>query len=945
MSEPGAPATRYEFGPFVFEPQRRRLLRDGAPVALGARAMDLLQTLLDHPGRILDRETLVRRVWPRTVVEDSSLRVQVAALRRALDDAQGAPRFISTVPGRGYGFIGTVRRAVAETGAAHRETPHNLPPRLEAVIGRGHEVDEVAGLLVTRRLVSLVGAGGIGKTTVALAVARSLLPAFAEGVRFVDLSPVEKPETLMTSVAVALGVLAPGDAPWPMVLARLQQRQLLLLDNCEHLGAAVRDFAAMVLEAAPRVHLLVTSRMPLAVHGEHPVHLAPLATGDEEVDVARPPAAIALFAERARAMDSGFELTAGSARKVQQICRQLDGLPLAVELAAARVGALGLNGLAEQLDGVLQLATWGRRAGPTRHRTLQSLMDWSYMLLAPDEQALLRRLSVFRGTFQAEDAVATATGPGLDAAAAKRCLQRLIERSLVASAEPGSSGLRLLYVTRAYAQDQLEAAGEFPTWARRQAELLTLKLQQAGDELCALMEQELPVWHRRHAGLLDDLRAACDRSFGPGGHRPSGIALLAAARRTVMHFGLYAEFMPRMRRALQALDEMDQADPALELPLCVSVMFIGIIAGLTPDERSRLEQRITALRPRAATQEQQVDALYAVASNAWSHGDHDKLTQVAAELREVLGDDRQHPAWALLGERLRAIAGFYAGRLRQACQLFLRVQAYPRGRLHPQYIGHTPRDVLVGHFLTRAYWIMGRNDDATRLLEQMFALVDEMMPLTLSNLLGQAAIPIALWQGDDRLAGERLDRLADHAHRHRQAYWQPMIEGYRAILARRAGRGAEEPLAPVLPPHALAADLFATFGPEFLTEATLQRAREGRIGWCSAEVLRADAVRRLRQGEQAPQARRDLQAAWQLARRQGALAWELRAACSLLRHAPPDAPPEPLRERLAICLQRAVQGPDTADVAEARSLLGHGAAPLAPVRQAVHTAAISPEPS
>src|SRR6266446_5506170 len=397
-----------EFGHFRLLPRRRELLAGGRPIHLGGRTFDVLMALIEGQGAVVSKDALIGRVWPNRIVEESSLHVQISALRNAF----GADRnLIRTISGRGYQFTGEVRtvaaspdtQAVAETAVpmpAPPRLPTNLREPVSELIGRDAEVEEVLGLTAAHRLVTLTGAGGIGKTRLGLEVARRLLPKFADGVWAVELAPLSDPDLVPATVATALGLDLPDNVVSPESIANaLAAKQLLLvLDNCEHLVEAAASMAEALLRANPAACVLGTSREPLRAEGECLYRVPPLAVPTEGSQEAEDPlryAAVRLFVARARAAEPQFSADEGAAAAIAAICRRLDGIPLAIELAAARTNALGVEDLAARLDDCFHLLTGGRRTALPRHQTLRATLDWSYQLLPEPERVVLRRLAIF----------------------------------------------------------------------------------------------------------------------------------------------------------------------------------------------------------------------------------------------------------------------------------------------------------------------------------------------------------------------------------------------------------------------------------------------------------------------------------------------------------------------------------------------------------------------
>src|SRR5580692_1350935 len=443
------------FGPYRLLAAQRLLLEGDTPVRLGSRAFDTLAALVERAGEIVSKEELIARAWPQTFVEESNLKIQVSALRRALGDGHAGNRFIVTVPGRGYNFVAPVsleepaRAALPPTIAP--AGVHNLPLAVTRIIGRDENLAVLASRLSRERLVTIVGPGGIGKTTVALAVAERVIAGYEHGVWLVDLAPLGDPRLVPSATATVLGLGIRLEDPLPGLVAGLRdKRMLLLLDNCEHVIGAVASLAAAVLSATPDISILATSREPLGVAGEREYRLGPLSSPQPS---SRPTAAeattfsaVQLFVERATAVGEDFMLTDANAPLVGEICRRLDGLPLAIEFAAPRVEALGVEGLAAHLDDSLPLSAVRRRTAVPRHRTMRTVIDWSYDLLSADEQPFFRALGVFTGGFTLEAAAVVAGETRTDAL---ERLADLVAKSLIVADVGGArSWFRLLDTTR-----------------------------------------------------------------------------------------------------------------------------------------------------------------------------------------------------------------------------------------------------------------------------------------------------------------------------------------------------------------------------------------------------------------------------------------------------------------------------------------------------------------
>src|SRR6267154_3362988 len=387
----------FAFGSFRLIPAQRMLLEDGKPLRLGSRALELLIALVEHAGETIQKDQLIARVWPDTVVDEGALRVHVAALRKALGDGRAGNRYIVNDPGRGYTFVAPVAREQRQPATAPPDgatVGGNLPMPLTRIVGRDGIIAALTAQLAQRRFLTIVGPGGIGKTTVAIAVAETVRASYRDGVWFVGLASLADPDLVPSSLGAALGISLSGANPVFGLTAWLRDKHaLIVLDSCEHVVGAAAALAEAVLKAAPRIHILATSREPLRAEGEQLHRLPSLEIPPDSADLAPRDAlrysAVQLFADRAMATD-GFSLADADVSAVLEICRRLDGVPLALELAAARVDAFGVKGLAARLDDRFAVLTKGRRTALPRQQTLRAAMDWSYDLIPQAKQIIFQ---------------------------------------------------------------------------------------------------------------------------------------------------------------------------------------------------------------------------------------------------------------------------------------------------------------------------------------------------------------------------------------------------------------------------------------------------------------------------------------------------------------------------------------------------------------------------
>src|SRR6516225_8967338 len=547
------------------------LLDDGKPLRLGSRALDNLIALIERAGETVRNDELIARTWPDTVVDEGALRVHVAALRKALGDGRAGKRYIINNPGRGYTFVAPLTRENVHPGPAAAEgttAAGNLPVPLSRIVGRNDLVAALATQLAQRRFLSIVGPGGIGKTTVAVAVAEAVSASYADGVWFVELGSLPDPDLVPSAIGTVLGISLSGANPISALAAWLRDKQMLIvLDNCEHVIGAVAPLAEAILKAAPQIRILVTSREPLRAEGERLHRLASLELPPDSVDLSATEAlrysAVQLFNERAMAAVDGFTVDDANVAAVLEICQRLDGVPLALELAAARVDVFGVRELAAHLGDRFRVLASGRRTALPRHQTLGATLDWSYQLLSEAERTVLRRLAVFAGDFSL-DAAATVAGD-LPEPLVVDHVASLVAKSLVA-ATPRDEIVqyRLLDTTRLYAFDKLRSAGELLETARRHAEYYCAVFAHAEAESESRPQAE---WLAIYGWHLDNVRAGLDWAFSPDGDPQIGVALTIAAVSLWVQLSLLGECRERVERALAALegDEAVTARPRMQL--------------------------------------------------------------------------------------------------------------------------------------------------------------------------------------------------------------------------------------------------------------------------------------------------------------------------------------------------------------------------------------------
>jgi predicted ATPase/DNA-binding winged helix-turn-helix (wHTH) protein len=536
MAEPAA----YRFGAYRLEPAGRQLSEHDRPLKLGGRAFDLLLVLVERRDRTLSKDELLDLVWPRRVVEENNLQLQVVALRKLLGN--GA---IATVPGRGYRFVLPVVVEGAPPAAAPVVAAAEVAAAQGSLIGRAEDLDALIAQVRASALVTLAGSAGIGKTR----LAQAALAAWGNGAAWVELAPLPEgadAASVAAAAARALGVAADERASEAVAAALATQPRLLVLDNAEHVLAGVASLVALLQARAPAARVLVTSQEVLHLPGEHVLRLAPLSLpGAPGVAAAQASGAVALFATCARAADRRFVLDGGTVEAVVDICRRLDGIPLAIELAAARLPLLGLNGLRARLDERLQLLTVGSRSAPMRQQTLRAALSWSHSLLDDGARRVFRRLGVFLGGFTLEAAQELATDDTLDIWLAVEHLGTLVDKSLVVAEGTGAAEMpryRLLETARLFALERLAEAGEHEAWRHRHALVTAATLARTRSRRSAGPVGYGPSLLEALAAEVDNARAAL-RWAADGADAAVGVTPATEASFAFMAANLHAEFL------------------------------------------------------------------------------------------------------------------------------------------------------------------------------------------------------------------------------------------------------------------------------------------------------------------------------------------------------------------------------------------------------------------
>ena len=931
-------------------------MKGGVPLELGARALDVLIALVSTPNEVVSKKELMSRVWPGITVEEASLRFHMAGLRKLLGDGKDGARYITTLKGRGYCFVAPItpvtKPHIGASGTDSHVLHTNLPSRLNRMVGRDEEVLKLSAELNAWRFVTIVGPGGVGKTTVAVAVAHHLAAAFAGSVLFVDLGILSDPKLAGTAIASMLGLSVQSDDATQSLVAYLRDKRILvILDTCEHLVDEVAELAAHIMNGAPKVHILATSREPLRVEGEHVYRLEALAYPPESPGLTaaamRQFPATQLFIERALASGARLSVSDAEAPIVASICRKLDGVALAIELAARRVNTYGLQQTAALLDQHLTLLWHGSRDATRRHQTLHATLDWSYQLLSELERVVLRRLAIFVGPFTLDAALAVATGTDVNEGAIFSAIDGLTAKSMIATRPIGAMmRYRLLDTTRAYILDIGSEDPEIANLATQHATYFKRWLEQSGKEWAM---SSSGVERESYFADLNNVRAALEWCFGEGGDLEIGIALAVSAAPVFLAMSLLPECYRWSQRAIAALSDMadhesdkTQLDAHLEMKLRAALAGSVTAGGGTAAEIESAWTRTLDVAESLGDVDYQLRALFGL----WMIRDREALA-----LAQRFASVAATPADRLISDQMLGYSYHFLGDQGSARRYLEHVVAKydaaigSESRIIRFQIDHQPTG-----FLARVLWLQGLPQQAMAMAERF---VDQAKARdhasSLCHALAVVGCRIALWIGNLELAEQYIEVLDETSNRHGLALWHALGRAHRGVLLIKRGdlqaglrqlRVALEEC--LVEPTGYHRTLF--FVPKLAEalghagqtseglatlEEAMDRADRTAEGWIVAELLRMKGELLLIEGmpDATSAAEACFRQALQLAEAQGALSWQLRAATSFARMLHGCGRSSDAMAILQPVYGRFTEGFETADVRAARTLLasaGHG---------------------
>jgi predicted ATPase/DNA-binding winged helix-turn-helix (wHTH) protein len=916
----------------------RLLEKDGVPLHLGGRALDILIFLAKRPGDVVDKRELMKQVWADVNVDEGSLRFHITGLRKALGSVGAS--CIKNVPGRGYCFAAAPASAetLAPSLAGHTSRSRLLPPRVSKLFGRADAIEKISADIAQHGVVTIVGPGGIGKTSVALDIGHRHVAARGDQVFFVDFGVLTDVQLVASAIVSALGLTVNSEDPIPSMLAFLrEQRALLILDSCEHVLDVLAPLIERIAHEAPESRILATSREALRIESERVFRLFPLNCPPQNAslkiaDILTYPAA-ELFLERVAAGSGESELGEDEVPLVAEICQRLDGIPLAIELAAGRVNAYGVAGTASLLDGHMSLLWRGRRTAIPRHQTLSATLGWSYDLLPAVESAALRSLSAFSGPFTLEAAIAVASVRDASESQAAEAIASLLSKSLISTSSERPLRYRLLDTTRAFAREKLAESGESEQAARAHAKYFCDLLRKISDQSSGRPSDGrfLP-----YADQVSNLRGALDWSFSDHGDRSIGVNLAALAGQFFLELSLLTECHRWTQHAVTLLEATSiggRQEMELQAALGASLM---ITQGNSEVVRSALLRGLQL----AQLLDDRFWQLWILRLLQVFHTRSGNFqgSLDAGRQGEAVAKALNDPAGALYVQWALGIAHHMIGNQRDAVELSESALAPGSDRSSTLHLGYDNR-IFALFALSRGLWLTGRPDRAVKAASYTIDEAERLgQPLSLS-LTFVFTIPVFLWVGDWDNAERMIERFIDHAARHGFGSHHAVAIGLKGVLLIRRGDvaggiGYLHRSQAIL--HAARYRMMLTTFGTAEAEALVQLHRPGdalRVidesiagvgerGQCfdMPEMLRVKGYI-LNSAGRVVEAEAVLQQSLELARQQSALGWELRTAMTLGHLWQETDRAAGARALLKSLYDRYKEGLDSADLVAARQLL------------------------
>lgn len=920
------------FGPYRLLMNEKALLLEGKPLHLGSRALDILIALAEQRGTVVSHAELMQRVWPDTHVTENTLRVHITALRKALGERTTGQRYILSSSGRGYMLV--VPTSQAGRSSRLNEILSSLPQPPSRLFGREELVADVLARIAQQRLVTLVGPGGIGKTSIALTAAHRVAPHFADGCTFLDLSPITHGHRVAVSLATALGVETfAGDLAQTIARHIGGRHQLIVFDTCEHVLDAVARLSAKLLAATPHLHILATSREKLWNHEEWvcavPGLALPKSGAPLTAAAASSFAAIELFAFRSQAAGADFQLTDANAPAVAEICRKLDGLPLAIELAAARIGDLAPQELLNQLDDRFHVLVDGYRDSLPRHQTLRATIAWSHDLLTCAEQALFRRLGIFRQAISADAATSVAAGDIVSAASVSEMLHNLAAKSLLVRWESeNGTRFRLLDSSAAFALEALRERGGQDETARRHAMYFRNFMEETWpDEIPPHVDREMM------RSISEEVQAAASWAEAAGDSRLFS-ELVVAAVPLWLHLSLGEHCRGQAELALKMLPDAPELRP-LHMKLNAAIGGAHLSVDGAGARVRAAWSNVLEIARELDDAEYQLRALWGLWADLRNRGLYLEAFKMAQQFDKVCQSTNLE-AYHGIGDRLLGVSRFIIGEFAEARRNLDRALA--------TLSSGPPASIVALQFdqvmLTRCNiafmdWIQGQQTSALALTEDIVQqAIAHGHVVSTCYALADCACPLSYLGGEYELAERYTAMLMLHSEGPHTKIWNMVGRCFEGMIAMRRGRVAtgiarlEETLDGL--GHIGAGPIYAQYAWALLAAgrqgeamAVIEREIANCVSgerWFLAEYHRIKGEIAARAGAET-EARESFATALDLAREQHSFSWELRAATSLAHLLNRQGDHAAARRSLGPALARYAESERTPDILAARAAL------------------------
>lgn len=894
----------YRFGPYLLNRYKRGLLRDGQPLNLGSRAFDILCIFLSHAGQILNKEQLINAAWPDTVVEESNLRVHISGLRKVLESDGRDVRYIENIPGRGYCFLCDVE-VLPQAAQVSLEADYTELPQLPIIskgsnqlIGREREMQEIGQLLAASRCVTLTGPGGIGKTSLAIAVASEQSISFPCGFYFVDFAQHTEDRLVPHVICNALNIVTgEADPLHEMKLLLKDKTVLFVLDNCERFVSEIGSVVEFLSRHAPQVYFLITSREPLRISGEHvyplePLLKPPLCVQLRPEDLLCYPAS-SLFLQRIQAIRPELNVTQEQIPYIVRICNRLDGLPLALELAAARVPLFGFRELELKLDNRFNFLTKGRRTALPRHQTLAAMIQWSYETLTVQEARSWRRLGVFAGKFTLGAIHAVHQDDAYSEHELCDVMDSLVSKSLVNTTwEEGEVSFSLFESMRYYAKERLR---EHREQLHIQKLLIDYLIPIARQPLFEWLHNDPLDWFQTKQHEMSDIRSVLGWAFSPEGDSKLGVQLVVEATPMFFRALQLSEISCHQSRVWLMLDHLNlevEFEPEFSCRLCMALGQVWLHVEGASSKVDALFQRGLKIATEHHLVREQVQLLWSLYAHAVFSAD-DQSVAIWAEQLKIVTDKADIELYSAVSLRTQMVSCYISADFEQAsilgaAALKLDIQVSLQ---NPEFVYCYDHLIAASCYYARTLWISGHQKEALALVRETLARAVRLrQPFAFGHFIVCGLVPVALWSGDLALACHGLECLLKLTNGLAVNIWKEGGNLFRLVIKGIMTKTVVAELLEIkISPFYL--NILATLDLSFMPaglQAQLLAAKPQ--AWCEAEFLRVRGEAMLDESLANLDAGRNLLVeSFCLASAQNAVAWQLKSAIAMAKWQLPEA--------------------------------------------------------